>query len=143
MTMEDIPNVAQLMALMYEESVNYHKLSFSWDRVEEVCRQTIEGGFALVYDQGDGVIVGVFGGVVYEPTFSRDIMASDLVFYVHPNHRGYVSIRMIKAFIAWSVGKGCKLISVGVTAGIDNDRVVELYESMGFVRAGNSLMMEV
>ena len=143
MTESDMDVVVDLLTQMYEESSNYQELEFSLDRVEEVARQTIQSGFAMLYEETGGKVVGVMAGVVYQPTFSRDLMAADLALYVHPDYRGFVAVRLVTAFITWAKSRGAKLISVGVTAGIDNDAAVKLYEILGFKKTGTSLMMEV
>lgn len=143
MTESDMDVVVDLLTQMYEVNTNYKALEFSLDRVEEVARQVIETGFAVMYEIGDSV-VGVMAGVVYQPAFSRDLMATDLALYVLPVYRGgIIAIRLVAAFIAWAKQQGAKLISVGVTAGIDNDEAVKFYEIMGFKKTGTSLMMEV
>jgi GNAT superfamily N-acetyltransferase len=156
MTVGDIPDVVDLLYQMYQESPTYKALAFDIGRIEEMAGLVMEGGFAVVYEASaavadgnssaepqKGEIVGVMAGATYKPAFSRDLMACDYVLYVRPDFRGFVAVRLVAAFIAWAKSKGVKLITAGVTAGIDNDKAIQLYEIMGFKKSGVSLMMEV
>ena len=87
MTEHDIDAVVGLMSKMYEESINYHALSFSISRVEDT--------------------------------------------------------KLVRSFVIWAKGRGAKLILNGVSAGIDNDAAIKLYELVGFKRVGSAMMMEV
>lgn len=142
MTEADIPSVVDLLREMHSESPNYRELLYSPRRVAETCREAMANGYAAVYVV-DGEIVGVMGGMVYQPAFSRDLMASDYVLYLKPNNRGIAAIRLVTDYIRWAKVQGAKIISVGVTAGIDNEYVAKFYEDMGFRKSGVQLMMEV
>lgn len=142
MTEADIPFVVDLLREMHAQAVNYRALEYSPDRVGEVCRQVIETGYAVVYEV-DGKIVGVMGGLVYQPAFSRDLMAADMVLYFRPDNRGIAPIRTVVDYIRWAKSMGVKIISVGVTAGVDDSHAVRFYEDMGFRQSGYQLKMEV
>ena len=142
MTELDIPAVVDLLQEMHRESPNYSALSYSPDRVAEVCGSAIASGYAVVYEV-NGEIVGVMGGTVFQPPFSMDLMACDYVMYLKPGNRGIAAIRLADDYIRWAKQRGVKIIAVGVSAGIDNEYAAKFYEDMGFRRSGVQLMMEV
>ena len=143
MTEQDIPEVIELGRKMYSESANWKCLSFSPTRIEDIARLTIQSGFAMVAEKG-GRLIGMMAGCVVMPFFSEEIMSCDYVLYVLPEFRsGMAAIHLADGFSAWSRYKGAKLITVGVTAGIDNAAAIAFYEALGFRQSGSQLIMEV
>ncbi len=138
----DIDEVMELAAVMYRESVNYRRLAFSPERVREMAGMVIKSGFAMVAVR-DGRIIGVMGGSLVQPAFSHDLMACDFLLYVLPQYRGgTAAIRLVNAYVQWAHEGGAKLITVGVTAGIDNDAAITFYKAMGFHAMGVQMMMD-
>jgi len=139
---EDIQEVIELAAVMFAESRNYREMDFSVDRVREIAAMTIQDGFAMVAVQ-DGKIIGLMAGSLVQPAFSRDVMACDFLLYVLPEHRGgMAAVRLVAAYVQWARKGGAKIVSVGVTAGIDNDAAIAFYRAMGFRESGVQMMMD-
>lgn len=139
----DLLKIVDLCKMMYEEGANHKRLSFSPERVLEVVATTVETGYISVIEQGEE-LVGIMAGCLVQPAFSRDFMACDYMLYVVPKCRGgMTAIRLVRDYIKWAKEGGAKLITVGVTAGIDNDFAVKFYEALGFKQTGNLMMMEV
>ena len=142
MTVEDIPEVTELAAVMYRESENYRAMSFSPERVREMALMVIQNGFAMVAVQ-DGKIIGLMAGSLVQPAFSKDLMACDFLLYVLPEYRGgMAAVKLVAAYVQWARKGGAKIISVGVTAGIDNDSAIAFYRAMGFHESGVQMMMD-
>ena len=142
MTEDDLSEVLSLCQVMYQETATYRIMQFSATRIVEILKTAIRGGFATVAMESEEII-GFMAGCSVNPTFSHDLMACDYVLYILPEHRGGLSAyRLAKAYISWARELGCKLITVGVTAGIDNERAIEFYKSMGFRKSGVQLSME-
>jgi len=143
MTGDDIDEVVELAAVMYQESANYRRMGFSPERVREMAAMVVQNGFAMVAVK-DGRMIGLMAGSLIQPVFSRDLMACDFLLYVLPQHRGgTAAIRLVNAYMEWAKQGGVKLITVGVTAGIDNDAAIAFYKAMGFRAIGVQMMMEV
>lgn len=96
--------------------------------------------FFYVLETGDE-IVGALVGMVAPIWWSRDEVATDLFFYVAPEYRGH-GIHLLKRFIAWAKGFD-SVRRIFLSISIDNERAAQLYERVGFVRNGNSFVMEV
>lgn len=142
MVEDDIDEVVELAAVMYRESVNYRRLEFSPERVREMVVMVMQNGFAVVAVK-DGRIIGLMAGSLVQPAFSRDLMACDFLLYILPQHRGgTAAIRLINAYVRWARQGGAKMITVGVTAGIDNDAAIAFYKAMGFRASGVQMMMD-
>jgi len=143
MTVEDIPEVTELAAVMYRESENYRAMAFSRERVREIALGVIQDGFAMASLDNQGKIVGVMAGTLVQPAFSLDLMACDFLLYVLPQHRGgAAAARLVKAYVQWARRNGAKIITVGVTAGINNDAAIAFYRAMGFRESGVQMMMD-
>lgn len=142
MVEDDIDEVVELAAVMYRESVNYRRLEFSPERVREMVVMVMQNGFAVVAVK-DGRIIGLMAGSLVQPAFSRDLMACDFLLYILPQHRGgTAAIRLVDAYVQWARQGGVKMITVGVTAGIDNDAAIAFYRAMGFRTSGVQMMMD-
>lgn len=92
------------------------------------------GQFVKVIDEGK--IVGVFIGIVIESWFGPDKMASDLAWYVHPDHRGIQSVKLLKSFIKWAKDSGAKQVRPGVSTASKSAR--EIYQRLGFQDGGTA-----
>jgi len=142
MVEDDIDEVVELAAVMYRESVNYRRLEFSPERVREMVVMVMQNGFAVVAVK-DGRIIGLMAGSLVQPAFSRDLMACDFLLYILPQHRGGTAAnRLVNAYVRWARQCGAKMITVGVTAGIDNDAAIAFYKAMGFRASGVQMMMD-
>jgi GNAT superfamily N-acetyltransferase len=143
MTETDFPIVLVLCTRMYEETTTYRHFQFCATRIMEILKLAVTQGFAVLAIT-DGLVVGFMAACAVNPAFSRDFMACDYALYVLPEYRGGMSaFRLVKEYISWAKESGVKLITVGVTAGIDNAKAIEFYKSAGFRESGTQLSMEV
>lgn len=143
-TSDDIPRLIEIGHMAHEES-EYRTMEFSEEKCKHLCRQIIlkPEMFGRVAER-DGVIVGVAIGGIFPPYFSSDLNASDLLFYVLPEHRGSRAFYVLCIeFIAWAKISGAKLIFMRNTTGVMPGKVGELYERMGFSKVGGIYRMEV
>ena len=139
---DDVDEVVELAAVMYRESVNYLAMEFSPERVREMAAMAMDSGFAMVAVE-EGRIIGLMAGSLVQPAFSRDLMACDFLLYILPQYRGGIAaIRLVNAYVDWSKRGGAKLITAGVTAGIDNDAAIAFYKAAGFRVSGVQMMMD-
>lgn len=142
MTIDDLNAVLPLCVRMYEESTGYESMRFSACRCGEILRGAIRDGFAAVAVI-EGKVIGFMVGCAVQPTFSADLQACDFALYVAPEWRGgFSAARLVAAYIVWAKERGCRRITVGVTAGVNNDEAVAFYEGMGFRSCGVQLSME-
>jgi GNAT superfamily N-acetyltransferase len=137
-TIDDLQPVLHLAAAMAAESPRFRRLPFSYVRMAETLRNTLatEDGFWWVAEHG-GAITGVMAGFVSEHWMSEARLAFDLALYVSRDARGGMDGRgLIRQFVAWAAARGAVWPQAGVTAGIDDEASVRLYESEGFKRCG-------
>jgi len=89
----------------------------------------------------DGVINGVFIGLIAPIWWTWGDIANDLFFYVAPSSRGH-GLKLINAYINWAKGfDSVRKIYLNVST--DDERVIKLIEQLGFKPAVKGFVMEV
>lgn len=141
-----VEGVLDLARSMHQESPIYRKFPFN----DAVFRGWLtaavnqpEKFFCSVAKQ-DGNIIGAMLGVTMNMLFSDSKMASELGVFVKPENRGTrAGLKLVKSFETWAEKQGCSLITVGVSAGITDERAVKFYEKLGFEKHGVALRREI
>lgn len=133
---DDIPALIELGGLMHKESPRFRGLDWDEDKLIQLGILLADQGGMFVAEK-DNKVVGMILGMVTEHFFGRDLVASDLVVYVHPDHRGgTMVVRLLKKFEAWAYATGAKVIVLGVSTEIKADRTGELYKRLGYRSTG-------
>lgn len=134
-TMLDAPKVISLGKQMHEESV-YSNLDFDPLRVLELAEQVVNNPqmfMAKVFD--DGEIKGFVAAYVSPHFFGNDLTSGDFAVYVLPEFRkGLIGVKLIKSYIEWCDQKGVKEPLLGVSAGINEEKIGKLYRKLGFTK---------
>lgn len=65
----------------------------------------------LVAEQ-EGAVVGLIGLAIVPHIWSGVPTAGELAFFVHPDHRGMVGVRLLKAAEAWARSRGAHAMSM-------------------------------
>lgn len=82
----------------------------------------------------NGAIVGLLAGTIETLFFSKEKVASDLMYFVE---QGCDAHGLLREFRAWAISKGVSMAGVTVSFGGDDiDRTGKLIEQAGFKRAG-------
>lgn len=93
--------------------------------------------------RGEEICGGMLGAAA-NMLFSETKMAMELALYVQPQFRGgRTGILLVKAFEKWAKEQNCGLMTVGVSAGITDNRAIEFYKRLGFEQHGVSLRREI
>lgn len=134
MSQGDVYRALSLAAAMHQESWFRHfdfdvnKALSIWDR-----KVAQPNRWCLFVAEDQDKLVGVFAGCAFEHFFGTDLVASDLILYVDPEHRGSSAApRLIKAYEQWARGVGVKEIQLGVSTGVQPERTLRLFEKLGF-----------
>lgn len=90
------------------------------------------GAFWAAFD-ADGRICALIGGHVHRAPASKTLRASELAWYVQPEHRGgTLGIRLIKEFEAWAKSKGAKSLIMASFETSPTKEVGQMLARMGF-----------
>ncbi|EKN5124177.1 TPA: GNAT family N-acetyltransferase [Yersinia enterocolitica] len=143
-TIDDIPVLVALGARMHRES-RYVTFSFDEDKCAALAVSLInaEFGVVLVVEESDQLVGWVAGGIG-EQYFSHERMAFEYGVFITMEHRGGTAgYRLVKAFIEWAKNHGARVINMGITTGVHEERTGELYQRLGLARTGSLYSLEV
>lgn len=144
-TLADIPAIVRMAAAMHAES-RYARLTFDPARMSHLTAALIhnEDGFVRVVEKEGEAIGTMLAQIMREPWFAIEPVAYEYGVYVMPEHRGGTgAARMIRAFGAWAVERGARIVDLGISTEITEERTGAFYERLGFRRAGSLYSMEV
>lgn len=137
--MADIPAIIELCKEARDTSATLGSI--------DGCRETITANLEamclsphhllLVLDV-DGEAVGVLIGVVANSWWHQGLDATDVCFYIKPNHRGR-GMKMLDRFIAWAEGfSQLKQIFLSISYGGEAGQRTERLYNRKFQRVGAS-----
>lgn len=141
-TFDDLVALIDMGEAMARTS-NFRHLRFDGRQFGEFLVSLIVGPQSVVLvSEQDGEVTGAVLGMVTRSMIGPDHMASDLSFFVRPEHRASrAGVALLRRFIKWAVDAGAKRISMGNSAGMDDERYVKLLSRYGFDRAGSLMYM--
>jgi len=98
----------------------------------------------VLYDD-DNKPIGYMGVMAYQSPVGKEIVAQERYYYVSPSNRGFGSIRLIKATMAWAAAKNCSHIQFSVNRMASNmhDRTCQLYAMLGMKHFETSFIKEL
>lgn len=136
-THADIPRMVELGALMHAES-RFAVLAYDRAKVAGLFAHLLDDGQFIQVIEADGELVGGFAGFVTEHWASQDLVSYDCGLFIMPEHRGgRAAARLIQRFREWAVGRGAKMVTLGVNTGVHPERTARLMELVGFERIGD------
>ncbi len=143
----DIPEMLKMGRAMHAESPRFSRLRYSETKAEDLLRHMIVG--TLVTDalgggfvvEKEGKLVGMLLGYVTEYFFSEERIATDLVVYVRPEHRGGRTFsQLVHAFERWAASKGVREIMFGISTEVHVEATTGAYERMGYAAMGRLVL---
>lgn len=137
----DLPGLLALGERMHQESPHFRRIAFCRERLHATLVSVLESpaGFLWVAER-DGRIAGVMVAIAVQHWCSTDLVASELALFVEQKYRGtLIAARLIKQYLAWAEGLGCKLVTAGVSTGVNVEQTTRLYEALGLKRFGTIL----
>jgi GNAT superfamily N-acetyltransferase len=133
----DVQALVGMAFAMWHESPRYNKVGFDPNKMTWLLGHMIDNDECAVFVAEErGSLFGMIGVLTAPYFFSEERYACDLAVYVAPDRRGGTAgIRLVKAAEEWAESVGVREIQLGVSAGIDAERVGKLYEKLGYERA--------
>jgi GNAT superfamily N-acetyltransferase len=138
-TLEDIPALTALGEGFFA-GLGYPDDDLDRDGIPQVLHDLVisPAGFVLVAEVG-GAIVGAMLGLAHVPVFGRRLQASELGWFVAPDHRGSRdAVRMIAEFEAWARQRECVRVVLSRLMNMRPDAVGRLYERLGYAERESS-----
>lgn len=111
------------------------ELDFNPEYVSAQVSAMIQSDDYLVIGSDD--VGAIMIACVASNWFSPTEQARELIVYVHPSIRknGHAK-KLVDYYIAWAKGRGVARINIGISLGIQPEKVAELYQSLGFEKSG-------
>lgn len=141
-TLEDIPTLLRF-ARNFHNASPYKTMKFDRVKGEKFLRQILTG------DKMDGVIIvalsddepiGFIVGVANEPVFSSAKIATELGWWIEPEHRGTRSSMLIySAYEDWARRIGCHYVHGAYLPGV-SPSLDEFYKKRGYFQVESSYM---
>ena len=139
----DFEAVAQLLLKMQSESPHYSQYEPNEDFLAGVFSLMLTpSGFGKVVVINNQ-LVGIMLGCMTMVNFVKASAATEIVLYVDKENRnGSIGVKLIKLFEQFAALNNADVISVGVSAEIDDDRACNFYTKLGYVPKGRSFLKE-
>jgi GNAT superfamily N-acetyltransferase len=139
-TTEDWPALLEMGARAHEESPRFSRMLFSPRRCNALFSSVLSSPTGATFlAERNGAVLGALVGLVSPHYMSDSLVASEIFFYVHQEYRGgRTASVLIDAYTNWAESLGAVDIALGVSSGLDVDRVAAFYEHKGFARQGTA-----
>lgn len=137
-TIDDVVELIEFTATGFGNYEVYARHGINTLKIEQTLVGLIQAdtGFILV-DEQDGEIAGSIAGVVMEMGYCDGAFATDLCFYVKPEHKKKgIGIELFKAFVQQCRIRGANEIRTGATTGENGDIIEKFCQECGFTRRG-------
>lgn len=140
----DIPAFIALGRRIYADSA-YSFLDFDQIKAENLLRHYLNAPatHCVFVAEDDGLLIGGLCGYVTEYFFSREKFASDQTFFVAPEWRGFIALKLVAAFCDWAEVHGARQVNLGISSGLQTERSGALLERMGFACVGGNYKMRL
>ena len=135
-TREDLFDLAILgKQFVREAKENGYRLTFSQEKFTSSFFNVIDNlDYLLLVYEIEGEAVGFFLGAVFEPLFSKDLLAVEMFWWVEEDYRGNrQSLGLLKTFEDWAKEKGASEVSVSDLQGVKD--LDKLYKRLGYTKS--------
>lgn len=113
-------------------------------RILETVSKKPETFFFEFQKDSHGNIVAMFIGYIEYLFFAEVKQARDLIFYVHPEHRGSSwFIKTLKQLEQWSKERDAKYIEIVHNTGINTGKSQDLFKRLGYTLTGHVFNKEL
>lgn len=143
---EDLPEILALGQQMHEESA-FRYFNFDVPKCAmlfHTCVTNPDDHFIQVAVGPANDIIGLFIGHITEYYFGTDLIASDYLWYVTPEHRGSrAGLTLLQDFQKWAADRQAVEVHVGISTGVFAERTGALLTKLGFDLVGGNYKLRV
>lgn len=145
-TTNDVAEIVHVGRIMHAESPRFSKFPYSPKKVTEFTAALMLSsvGCVIVAEQKDVGIIGFYGGFIAEHYFSEAKFAADAAVFVAPAYRGGSAfVRMAMMFEEWARSHGAVEFAPGISTEVSPDKVLRMYEKLGYRLSGHLVVKDV
>jgi GNAT superfamily N-acetyltransferase len=142
----DVAEIVHVGKIMHDESPRFSKFPYSPKKVTEFVTAMISSPVStvIVAEHPHIGIIGFYGGFVAEHYFSEAKFAADAAVFVAPAYRGGSAfVRMAMLFEQWAREQGAVEFAPGISTEVNPDRVLKMYERLGYRLSGHLVVKDV
>lgn len=136
-TLDDLPEIFELAKDLFTGSP-MEGMRFSPRKIQSKILQAVSSGFEdylVIVAEDEGKIVGALAAYCYEPIWSDQKIACEVLWHVKPEYRkGRRGLDMMDAYEAWAKSRGCVFAQYGILSS-SPQTMPALYEKRGCVLA--------
>lgn len=128
----DIPAVIEMAINFFKESPYASVVALDAIKLEEVVRGLFNNpSCVILLGLSEGIPVGMLVAQVSETLFSRHKIASEIAWWVHPDHRGNgISTKLLDGYEYWAEQIGANFISM---ASLNTNRADIILANRGYM----------
>ncbi|WP_050465100.1 GNAT family N-acetyltransferase [Herbaspirillum autotrophicum] len=142
-THADVERVVDLGQILHASS-DFAPISYDRDKVSSLMHSLINGAGVLFVAEREGVVIGGIAGAITTYWFSEEFVGFDYSFFLEPTQRnGFTALKLINAFKIWCKGRGATRLKMGITTGLNVEKISRFYLLAGFNYAGPLFEMEL
>lgn len=133
MVTSDVDDVERLLGRRMRNETAYRSVDYNIDKARAYLRNCHFGAIALLNNEP----IGMFTGCVTPYFFGNDLIASEELWYVVPEHRSSsAALRLLRMFEDWARSYNVKEICIGLSSGADAERVGRFLMKKGYGHLG-------
>jgi RimJ/RimL family protein N-acetyltransferase len=135
---DDLPVLMELAKGFYEES-SYSHLEWNEEKVYRLAEALLDKPDGIVLLSDDTAMIA---GMVSETLFSDDPIATELMWYCVPKHRGKISnFKLLKAFEYWGLNKmGCSHVSMSLLLNDKYKKLKDFFDKKHYVQTEQTFL---
>lgn len=143
MTLADVPEVSRIGGLFHAKA-GWDEIAYSEDDCANSLTRFMETGSFIGLVADDGHIVGMIGGIISPVYFNYShISGEELFWYVAGNAPQSTGIKLLKALENEARDRGCRTWQMKSLDRLGGERMVQLYERMGYRASESSFLKEL
>ena len=132
-TLDDADALICLLEAVHYESPQLSAYDFDREQTENsvigMLARTETDTVALIAYR-DGTPIGCMGAMIVPQMTTKTLVASELLLYVEPAHRGTrAALMLVRAFEKWAQPYDMR---AGSSLGIDDDKAINFYSRLGY-----------
>ena len=132
-TKEDISEMVRIGELFFNESGYAELSSYDPESVESYLSQFMDNGICILIVAEENGIVGVTGALLFPLYLNQScILAQELFWWVHPEHRGGAGRDMLKLLESEAKTRGAKALIMLALEKLNPEFVGRLYKRLGY-----------